>query len=102
MVCKSFTRGRMGPCAAVFRSAATVQMACSGGWRRKTSHALRDAHAYMLISIPTATSTIFGAFQVMFSSFQVGASTRVLSHHCVFCMVGAFKHAHPPTELRSR
>ena len=45
---------------------------CSGGWQRKTSHVLRDAHAYMLISIPTATSTIFGAFQVMFSSFQVG------------------------------
>ena len=72
------------------------------GGSEKQSHALRDAHAYMLISIPTATSTIFGAFQVMFSSFRVGASTRVFSPHCVFCMVGAFKHAHPPTELRSR
>ena len=59
-------------CAVVSRSAATVQMVCSGGWQRKTSHVLRDAHAYMLISIPTAISTIFGAFQAMFSSFQVG------------------------------
>ena len=75
---------------------------CSGGWQRKTSHVLRDAHAYMLISIPTATSTIFGAFQVMFSSFQVGGIDTCVFHHCMFCVVGAFKHAHPPTELRSR
>jgi hypothetical protein len=73
-------------------------------WRvaAKASHALRDAQAYMLISIPTATSTIFGAFQVMFSSFQVGASTRVLSHHRMFRVVSAFKHVRPSTELRSR
>jgi hypothetical protein len=47
-------------------------------WRlaAKKSHALLDAHAYMLISIPTAISTIFGAFQVMFSSFQVGGIDR--------------------------
>jgi hypothetical protein len=63
----------------VSRSAATVQMICSGGWQRKTDHVLRDAHAYMLISIPTATSTIFGAFQVMFSSFKLGGIDR-----CVF------------------
>ena len=53
------------------RSAATVQTVFSGGWQRE-NHVLRDAHAYMLISIPTATSTIFGAFQVMFSSFRWG------------------------------
>jgi hypothetical protein len=48
------------------------------GGSEKTSHVLRDAHAYMLISIPTATSTTFGAFQVMFSSFQVeGVDTCV-------------------------
>src|SRR6201990_485853 len=30
---------------------------------------LRAAHAYMLISIPTGTSTIFGAFQAIWHSF---------------------------------
>jgi hypothetical protein len=98
---KSFPRGWM-LCAVISRSAATVQVVCSGGQQRKTSHVLRDAHAYMLISIPTATSTIFGAFQVMFPLFKLGASTRVFSHHRMFCVVGAFKHAYPPTELRSR
>src|SRR6266568_8466515 len=73
-------------------------------WRvaAKASHVLRDAHAYMLISIPTATSTIFGAFQVIFSSFQVGGIDTAFSHHCMFRVVGAFKHVRPPTELRSR
>jgi hypothetical protein len=30
---------------------------------------LRAAHAYMLISMPTGTSTIFGAFQAIWLSF---------------------------------
>jgi hypothetical protein len=30
----------------------------------------KQAHAYMLISSPTATSTILGAFQVMLSSLE--------------------------------
>ena len=30
---------------------------------------LRAAHAYMLISMPTGTSTIFGAFQAIWHSF---------------------------------
>jgi len=33
-----------------------------------TTYFFSDAHAYMLISSPTATSTILGAFQVMLSS----------------------------------
>ena len=87
----------MGPCAAVSRSAATVQMVCPGGWQRKTSHALRDAHAYMLISIPTATSTIFGAFQVMFSSFRVGP------RHVCFPTIACFAWwAHLSTRTRRR
>lgn len=53
-------------------------------WRAAAhNRVLLDALAYMLISIPTASSTIFGAFQVMFSSFQVGASTRAF--HTVAC-----------------
>jgi hypothetical protein len=32
---------------------------------------LRAAQAYMLISMPTGTSTIFGAFQAIFGSPQV-------------------------------
>jgi len=36
-------------------------------WRCNVSY-FRAAHAYMLISIPTGTSTIFGAFQVIFIS----------------------------------
>jgi hypothetical protein len=31
---------------------------------------LRVAHIYMLISIPTDTSTIFGAFQAIWLSFD--------------------------------
>ena len=31
---------------------------------------LRVAHIYMLISMPTDTSTIFGAFQAMWRSFR--------------------------------
>ena len=34
---------------------------------------MRAAHAYMLISIPTGTSTIFGAFQVIFHFSNVAA-----------------------------
>jgi hypothetical protein len=37
-------------------------------------HSFSDAHAYMLISSPTATSTIFGAFQVMLSSLILNPS----------------------------
>ena len=70
---------------------------CSGGWQRKTSHVLRDAHAYMLISIPTATSTIFGAFQVMFSSFKVGGIDTCVFHHCMFAW-----RAHLSTRIRRR
>ena len=84
-------------CAVVSRSAATVQMVCSGGWQRKTSHVLRDAHAYMLISIPTATSTIFGAFQAMFSSFQVGR------RHVCFSTIARFGWwTHLSTRIRRR
>jgi hypothetical protein len=90
-VCKSCL------CAVVSRSAATVQMVCSGGWQRKTSHVLRDAHAYMLISIPTATSTIFGAFQAMFSSFQVGR------RHVCFSTIARFGWwTHLSTRIRRR
>jgi hypothetical protein len=49
----------------------------------KTSHVLRDAHAYMLISMPTATSTIFGAFQVMFSSSSIWGIDTCVSQPCV-------------------
>ena len=84
-------------CAVVSRSAATVQMVCSGGWQRKTSYVLRDAHAYMLISIPTATSTIFGAFQAMFSSFQVGR------RHVCFSTIARFGWwTHLSTRIRRR
>jgi hypothetical protein len=39
--------------------------------KRRTNAAryLRAAHAYMLISMPTGTSTIFGAFQAIWLSF---------------------------------
>jgi hypothetical protein len=33
---------------------------------------LRAAHAYMLISMPTGTSTIFGVFQAIWLSFVIG------------------------------
>jgi hypothetical protein len=33
---------------------------------------LRAAQAYMLISMPTGTSTIFGAFQAIWLSLQTG------------------------------
>jgi hypothetical protein len=33
---------------------------------------LRAAQAYMLISMPTGTSMIFGVFQDIFSSFSIG------------------------------
>jgi hypothetical protein len=69
---------------------------CSGGRQRKTSHVLRDAHAYMLISIPTATSTIFGAFQVMLSSFQLGRR-----HVCIPTIACAW-WAHLSTRSRRR
>jgi hypothetical protein len=48
--------------------------ACRGSMHRCTSRAdrldvyLRDAQAYMLISMPTGTSTIFGVFQLIHSS----------------------------------
>jgi hypothetical protein len=35
---------------------------------------LRAAQAYMLISMPTGTSTILGAFQVITSSKKFGAN----------------------------
>jgi hypothetical protein len=35
---------------------------------------LRAAQAYMLISIPTGTSTIFGAFQAILTSPSCGAN----------------------------
>ena len=66
-------------------------------WQRETSHVLRDAHAYMLISIPTATSTIFGAFQAMFSSFQVGR------RHLCFSTIARFGWwTHLSTRIRRR
>jgi hypothetical protein len=34
---------------------------------RTSADYLRAAHAYMLISMPTGTSTIFGAFQAIFA-----------------------------------
>jgi len=37
---------------------------------------LRAAQAYMLISMPTGTSTIFGVFQVIASSNKFGANLR--------------------------
>jgi hypothetical protein len=40
--------------------------AVTGGGDR--DHFFSDAHAYMLISRPTATSMILGAFQAMLSS----------------------------------
>jgi hypothetical protein len=46
---------------------------------------LRAAHAYMLISMPTGTSTIFGAFQAICLSLQGGtdvALTVKLSREC--------------------
>jgi hypothetical protein len=37
---------------------------------------LRAAHAYMLISMPTGTSTIFGVFQaILLSPFQLFSRT---------------------------
>jgi hypothetical protein len=36
---------------------------------------LRAAQAYMLISMPTATSTIFGAFHAIFVSHEFAART---------------------------
>jgi hypothetical protein len=40
---------------------------------------LRAAQAYMLISIPTGTSTIFGAFQAIVLSFERVRDISVLS-----------------------
>jgi hypothetical protein len=37
---------------------------------------LRAAQAYMLISMPTGTSTIFGAFQAIWFSLQTGRIFR--------------------------
>jgi hypothetical protein len=39
---------------------------------------LRAAHAYMLISMPTGTSTIFGAFQAIWLSFLESDDFRPL------------------------
>jgi hypothetical protein len=38
---------------------------CSSGPSRRARNYLRVAQTYMLISIPTCTSTIFGVFQVI-------------------------------------
>jgi len=43
---------------------------------------LRAAHAYMLISMPTGTSTIFGAFQAIWHSFW-NRTNSALSHKLV-------------------
>jgi hypothetical protein len=40
---------------------------------RPKAHYLRAAQAYMLISMPTDTSTIFGAFQVIPTSMDFSA-----------------------------
>ena len=41
---------------------------------------LRVAHIYMLISMPTGTSTIFGAFQAIFCSpFEPGRTPPLLT-----------------------
>jgi hypothetical protein len=39
---------------------------------------LRAAHAYMLISMPTGTSTIFGAFQAILALLAKGRSSALL------------------------
>ena len=41
---------------------------------------LRDAQAYMLISMPTDTSTIFGVFQLI--RFSQNVPIKDLSHPC--------------------
>jgi hypothetical protein len=46
---------------------------------KKRSAYLRAAHAYMLISMPTGTSTIFGAFQAIWLSF-LNRTTGALIH----------------------
>ena len=38
---------------------------------------LRAAQAYMLISMPTGTSTIFGAFQAIWLSFKSGTNSTL-------------------------
>jgi|GraSoiStandDraft_4_1057263.scaffolds.fasta_scaffold1158853_1 hypothetical protein len=38
---------------------------------------LRAAQAYMLISMPTGTSTIFGAFQAIWLSLQTGRTSAL-------------------------
>jgi hypothetical protein len=73
---------------------------CSPGLSRRAQNYLRVAHTYMLISIPTCTSTIFGVFQAirvlqnkrkvtkapaMFRSLGPACETRASArlHHCL-------------------
>jgi hypothetical protein len=55
----------------------TQKLSIEPGWSYGVVY-LRAAQAYMLISMPTGTSTIFGAFQVILFS-QVWRDTPRLS-----------------------
>ena len=46
--------------------------------RADASPYLRVAQTYMLISMPTCTSTIFGVFQVIWLSQAIGANARAI------------------------
>jgi hypothetical protein len=63
---------------------------------------LRVAHTYMLISMPTATSTIFGAFQAIWLSFSDTGRNGVLGGKVlriekfaseIFCLQPRFGYA---------
>jgi hypothetical protein len=47
---------------------------------------LRTAQAYMLISMPTGTSTIFGVFQVIWISQVIGAKLAPIKGRTVTCL----------------
>ena len=63
------------------------QLAVAGAGQTVSTRYLRAAQAYMLISMPTGTSTIFGVFQLIRVSpkqcrhdFRAGTETRVTTN----------------------
>jgi len=71
---------RAGTAVLTFRSDALPRLEAKARFWSRADHPyavyLRAAQAYMLISMPTGTSTIFGAFQVIRASHELWRDVR--------------------------
>jgi hypothetical protein len=89
------TEGRAGitPCCNA-PAAARKRVHLSGRADRPEAAYLRAAQAYMLISMPTDTSTIFGAFQAIRTSLSFCVAVRAFEIRTGMDVTQVFTAAH--------